>query len=254
MHYYLDPTFKASLPQEQDVFHYLLNLEGDRVYRALENRRTQSFVQAGRIYYIKQHYGIGWREIFKNLLQGKLPILGANSEYLALKKLALLNIPAPRVLAFGKTGWNPATQKSFIVTAALEGFESLEYMDFSALTPSKRRQLIQQMAEISRKIHEAGINHRDFYLCHFWKKGDELCVIDWHRAQCRQHVPPRWRLKDLSGLYFSCLDLTLSRKDFYRFLKTYFQQALRKIFQDHQSLLKNIDRKARQLSQKEDQK
>ena len=34
--------------------------------------------------FIKLHYGVGWREIFKNLLLGRWPVLGAKNEWRAL--------------------------------------------------------------------------------------------------------------------------------------------------------------------------
>ena len=86
-------------------------------------------------------------------------------------------------------------------------------------------------------MHRGGVNHRDCYLCHFLldtarpidAKNIKLSVIDLHRAQLRAHLPLRWRDKDLSALYYSALDIGLTRRDKLRFLKGYFRQPLRQI-------------------------
>lgn len=88
-----------------------------------------------------------------------------------------------------------------------------------------------------RKMHQGGINHRDCYICHFLLhlpfEGDEeslkISVIDLHRAQIRNSVPRRWRDKDLIGLYFSSLNIGLTKRDVFRFLKIYFALPLRDI-------------------------
>ena len=54
----------------------LMGLQG-KVYRAFANRKTLFVRVAGKGYFLKLHGGVGWKEIFKNLLQLKLPVLGA---------------------------------------------------------------------------------------------------------------------------------------------------------------------------------
>ncbi|MAS40736.1 MAG: lipopolysaccharide core heptose(I) kinase RfaP, partial [Porticoccaceae bacterium] len=64
----------------RDPFDQVLRLEGEE-YRALEGRRTLRFKLDGRAYFAKVHQGIGWREIAKNLLRLRLPVLGAEREW-----------------------------------------------------------------------------------------------------------------------------------------------------------------------------
>ena len=47
----------------------------------------------------------------------------------------------------------------------------------------------------------------------------------------------RWRNKDLAALYFSALDIGLTRRDKLRFLRSYFQQPLRQTLQEEGRLL-----------------
>ena len=74
-----------------------------------------------------------------------------------------------------------------------------------------------------------------------------LSVIDLHRAQTRASVPRRWRDKDLAALYFSALDIGLTRRDALRFLKHYFQRPLRDILRDEARLLDWLEGKAARL-------
>ena len=104
-------------------------------------------------------------------------------------------------------------------------------------------------------MHRNGVNHRDCYICHFLLHTDRpvtaddfrLSVIDLHRAQTREHITPRWQRKDLAALYFSALDIGLTRRDKLRFLKGYYRQPLRDILRQQESLLAWLDRKARKL-------
>ena len=95
-----------------------------------------------------------------------------------------------------------------------------------------KRALLGQVADIARRMHGAGMNHRDFYLCHFlvrdrdcrrWSGEDalSLVLIDLHRVQRRERVPERWLVKDLGGLLFSALDAGLTRRDLFRFVEAY---------------------------------
>ncbi len=191
----------------------------------------------GQSCFIKQHTGVGWKEIFKNLFQGRLPVLSAKNEYLALEKLRLLGISVPAVLAFEQRGWNPARLQSYILMQELKPVISLEDLTktWKIVAPDfvYKQKLIEEIARIARVMHQHGINHRDFYLCHFLlelaQKKDapiKLSLIDLHRAQCRRRVPLRWLIKDLSALLFSCKDVYLTERDCYRFIKVYSANSL----------------------------
>ena len=101
-------------------------------------------------------------------------------------------------------------------------------------------------------MHAAGINHRDCYICHFLLhlpfsgKEEELkiSVIDLHRAQLRTRVPRRWRDKDLIGLYFSSMNIGLTQRDIWRFMKVYFAAPLKDILKQEQGLLSQAEAKA----------
>ena len=247
-----------SLWAGQDAFVAVEALQG-QVYRELEGRRTLRTEVAGSGYFVKIHRGIGWGEIVKNLLSAKLPVLGAGQEWRAIQRLTEAGVPTMTAVAYGERGSNPAAQHSFIVTEELAPTTDLEQLtlDWSRQPPQPRlkRALIAEVARMTGTMHRAGVNHRDCYICHFLLHTDRpvtaddfrLSLIDLHRAQTRAATPRRWRDKDLAALYFSALDIGLTRRDKLRFLQGYFQRPLRDILRDEARLLAWLERKAAKL-------
>ncbi|HHZ9913323.1 TPA: lipopolysaccharide core heptose(I) kinase RfaP, partial [Escherichia coli] len=99
---------------------------------------------------------------------------------------------------------------------------------------------------------------RDCYICHFLLhlpfsgKEEELkiSVIDLHRAQLRTRVPRRWRDKDLIGLYFSSMNISLTQRDIWRFMKEYFVAPLKDILKQEQGLLSQAEAKATKIRER----
>ena len=257
---YLDEPFR-SLWAGRDPFAAVETLQGE-VFRELEARRTLRTEVAGRGYFVKIHRGVGWGEIVKNLLCLRLPVLGAGNEWWAIKRLEQLGVDTMRGVAFGLRGRNPATQHSFIVTEELVPTISLE--DYCRDWPDNppdvvlKRALLQRVAEMARRMHEGGVNHRDFYICHFLlhlgpvptPASLKLSLIDLHRAQIRDKTPRRWRDKDLASLYFSTLSIGLTRRDVLRFLRLYFDRPLRVILREEAELLQKLASEAKRLQER----
>ena len=74
------------------------------VYRNKEGRKTLRFDWQGRSWFLKIHSGIGWGEILKNLLQARLPVLGASNEYRAVLALQELGVDTMSVGAYASLG------------------------------------------------------------------------------------------------------------------------------------------------------
>ncbi len=245
----------APLSSVQSLFDNVKNLTGS-VAREMPDRQTLRFEIAGKGYYRKWHRGVGWREIIKNLLMLRLPVVGAKNEWDALNKLQALNIPSIIPLAYGEQGKHPATKRSFIVTRELANVMQLDHY-FEQHHPDfiQKRMLIERVAMIAREMHAAGINHRDFYLCHFMldkgflieSRSPEVYLVDLHRAQCRHRVPLRWQIKDLGALYFSILNLGFTRADVFRFLRVYYADELRAIAESRSSFLLAVVKRAAKI-------
>lgn len=251
----IDPSLDAALPQAVS-FEQWLAWEG-QVFRDVAGRRTLRFEAGGRGYFIKIHTGVGWKEIFKNLLSGRLPVLGAGNEQRAIARLEQLGVDTMKTAGFGRRGWNPARQQSFLITEELIDSISLEDLcrDWPQQPPAPafKCALIRRVAEIAATLHGHGVNHRDFYLCHFlWQRHSDpahptLSVIDLHRAQLRRRTPRRWLVKDLGALYFSAMDIGLTRRDVLRFLRAYRSRPLREWLREEADFWRDVQRRADKL-------
>ncbi len=244
-------TFKRAQPLQ---FANMMALRGE-CFRQQKGRLTQRVKIEAQHYFIKQHSGVGWREIFKNLLQWRLPVLSAKTESRALQRLSALGIAAPKVVACASRGINPARLQSFILLEELSNMPSLEEVSrpWQDRPPpfSFKQQLIKKIAEIARTLHQNGMNHRDFYLCHFLLDKTvtplNLYLIDLHRAQVRKQTPTRWIIKDLAGLYFSSKKIGLTTRDFYRFMQIYEEKSLQEILTDKKIFWKKIIKRGEKL-------
>lgn len=252
----------TTLWKGKDPFVEVEKLQGE-VFRALETRKTLRFSLAEKSYFIKIHYGTTLKEVLKNLISFRIPVLGADREWKAIHRLYQLNVDTMKGIGFGQTGANPLTRKSFIITEDLAPTISLEdyCADWEQTPPNFRikRMLIKRLATMVRKMHRGGVNHRDCYICHFLLHlpfdGDDesqlkLSVIDLHRSQIRDKVPKRWRDKDLIGLYFSSSNIGLSKKDILYFLKIYFDAPLRQTLTQERELLEKAITKSEKIKER----
>ncbi len=234
MQLYLADTL-ARIWADCDPFEKAEQLQGE-VYRSLDGRTTLRFDLEDRGYFIKIHRGIGVAEILKNLVRLRAPVLGADNEWKGINRLHELGIATMTAVGFGSRGFNPARRLSFLVTEALEPSTSLEeYFSGDQLTRigiAERRRLIRKLATITRTLHQNGINHRDYYLCHFLlDESDQytgvppsqrpIYLIDLHRMQLRKHLPRRWRIKDLASLCYSARQVGFTARDELCFLAAY---------------------------------
>lgn len=241
----LDTEFQSNFQSGGNLFDTIMQLQGE-VFREMDGRRTLRFQQAGKSYFIKLHFGVGWKEIWKNLRQFKLPITGAKNEWRAIQRLNQLQVDTMHLVGYGSRGFNPAKKQSFVITEDLVNTQSLEDFckSWSASSPlggdmlQIKRKLIERIAWIAKTLHENGVNHRDFYLVHFLlditPTVPELAqgkitasLIDLHRVLIRRHTPIRWRTKDIGALYFSSMDIGLTKRDIFRFMHDYSGRSLR---------------------------
>jgi hypothetical protein len=241
---YIREDLKPLFSREQRVVDFL-KIDGE-VFKAFPSRRTLKFQRGGRTFFIKSHWGVGWKGIARKLLSFRVPVISAKTEWRAIGALERIGLKTMRIAAYGEEGINPATRKSFVVTDALHDTQSLEKWapkflgteDFDEKIKLKRA-IIRKIAEIGRRLHTNGINHRDFYLCHLLLdlsqenrlSPDNLTVyvIDLHRMQIRKRVPQRWAVKDIAGVFFSSMDLGLTSTDLFRFMQHYRNESLRNI-------------------------
>lgn len=248
----------------EDLFTKFRSLSGQE-YRNVKNRRTYRFEENGRSYFCKYHSGVGWVEIFKNLITLRLPIISAGNEYRAIQRLQELGVATMTTIAFGQRGRNPARLESFIVTEELCNTVDLENYcaDWSEDKPTYREKnnFITAISSISKTLHENGVCHRDYYLCHFLLHNDfpgkkksgrlpNLSLIDLHRALIKRQLNQRWKIKDLAGLYFSAMDIGLTQRDIYRFIQGYTGLPLRQALADRNAFWRRTNERAIKMYKK----
>lgn len=260
---YLRPDFASALAPHERRFAYLFGLTGE-LHREHAGRRTLRFHHHGRHYFLKAHPGVGWKEIWKNLVQFKLPVISAVVEWRALHRLRELHIDTLSPVAYGVEGSNPAARRSFLITEDLGDTINLEevLLRQPPVPVQIKRALLLRVAEIARTMHEHGVNHRDFYLCHLRVAVSDLrqsqqtspipvYVMDLHRAQLRRRrTPERWIVKDLAGLHFSSMRFGLTRQDRCRFITAYEGRPLRDALRSSEAVWNQVARRARRLYRK----
>jgi heptose I phosphotransferase len=242
--------------QGRDPFRWLEDCPGE-VYRDLPDRRTFRFEVAGEGFFAKLHRGIGWREIAINLLSLRLPVLDARRERDALAVLRGAGVPTMETLAWGVRGRSPASRHSFIVTREIPARRTLDDLardwgERGRCDVAVKRRLIVEVADLTRRMHDAGVNHRDLYLVHLLLTGDpgtsgSMHLIDLHRAQIRARVPRRWRVKDLGSLLFSARVAPLTRTDRLRFVAAYRRAPLRRVLATEAGLWRAVERRGERL-------
>lgn len=257
---YLRDEF-ADAWKNKDAFAAVDQLQGE-IFRQVKDRRTFRFEFAGRSYFVKIHRGVGWAEIFKNLLSLRRPVLGAKNEWQAINAFAALNIPTMTAAAYGEKGNNPASRYSFLITDELKPVLSLETVcaDWKKQRPAFlfKYRVLMEVARLARLLHSNHICHRDFYLCHFLLHCDSdnridessapvLSIIDLHRALINPAFVSRWIKKDIAGLYSSALDIGLTQTDLCRFIKAYSGLSLREALRTQATFWSVVQEKAEKV-------
>jgi len=266
---YIREDLRDIFPRSWTVDDFL-NLEGSVVKQVVAERKTIMFECHGRHFFLKAHFGVGWREIIKNLLQLRMPIVGARNEWEGIRALERLGIPTMKIAAYGQEGRNPARIKSFIITDALQHTEDLESWLPVIIEVFGRHMalplkwsVVREVAGISRTLHTNGINHRDYYLCHLRidlqscvgdAKKPRIYVMDLHRVAVRSQTPQRWLVKDIAGLLYSTLHSTrkigLTRNDFLRFVSVYDNRSWRQSLTENRIFWRRVLERVKRTHQR----
>ena len=229
-------------------------LEGMIIKSAVRERSTQRIDVEGVTLYIKKHFFPGIREILKNFLRLRFP-LGALNEWRALLAFHAHNIPTMMPICAGSRTFLWRIEKeSFLLTGDLGDTTRLnDFFKENSATPcrgkllERKRGILKNLADITRKMHSAGINHKDYYLCHILMDNRErLYVIDLHRVNVRDKIGKRWMIKDLAAMLFSSLEVPVTHGQRLAFYKRYMQTS--RLSADDKTLIRLIVKKCNKIA------
>lgn len=227
---------RAGLKSLDDVFRYGAGESMPKPGLAAHRDRIRIAMTDGsganKTFYLKRYRRAPLKEQIERMRECGLKSSSGLREMRFIRKLALLGIPTMRWVACGQRMRGVLEQRSFGITEAIEG-DSLEHLaararsDPSAVPAwTERREIILQLALLTRLLHQSALFHRDLYLSHVFlsrNAGGEvvLHLIDLARMIERRRNRQRWRIKDLASLDYSAPHPLITRADRLRFLYDY---------------------------------
>jgi hypothetical protein len=176
------------------------------------------------------------------------------------QSLAALNIPVPRLAGYGEKLHADGTLESFLLTEELAGYQEFQVLLRQRFSPQETggrnrdlNRIVRQVAAMARKLHAAGMTHRDLYFCHFLAKETspgqcDIRLIDLQRVQWRRCFCRRWIVKDLAQLAYSAPRDRIGCREKIAFLRHYL--GVRKFRPDDKRLIRAVLRKQRMLERK----
>jgi heptose I phosphotransferase len=221
---WIDGRFRPQLRRARlTVFEEVMDSNGGRCLRELKVRENWYLPApephpSARGLYLKKHYVRTWLSRLRAALgigPGETP---ARVEADNVRCLTAEGIDVMRVVAFGEKLHADGLCESFLLTEELAGYADLHAFLLRRFPSGGPRRgttaardldrLIRGVADVARRFHNAGYNHRDFYSCHFLVKetspGEfDIRLIDLQRVQHRRRFRRRWLVKDLAQLAWS---------------------------------------------------
>jgi len=176
--------------------------------------------------YLKRHLRGCAREALRALLSGKRPRSAAAEEWRAIHRLRAAGVETMEPVGYGEDVSFAPFRPSFIITAGVGGKRLEDHVLSLRGKSVEKRSIIAAVADCARRMHAAGLNHRDFYLSHLFLREEKgrrvgLALIDLQRVQERARGFNRWVVKDLAALNYSAPPSAVSRADRMRFLHRY---------------------------------
>lgn len=213
--------------------------------------------------YLKKHHGRSVGSWWRAKWGGGPGATAGRAEAANVVRLQRGGIGSMRLVAFGEGLRADGLVESFVITEELAGFVPLD--DFlkaefarrpaGAAAPHRaaRRQLLAQAAEVARRFHAQGYNHRDFYCCHLFVRerpgdGFDVRLIDLQRVDFRRRFRSRWLVKDLAQLAYSAPRDRVSCTDRMFFLKTYL--GVERLGAAEKRLARRVFAKARRMERR----
>ena len=169
----------------------------------------------GRKIYFKRDITNGWREALKYLL---LPSKGRKEWFVAFQ-LQKRNLGIPHPFGWMEKVRRGFVKESYYLSEAIGSGVSL-IEDAAVLRESL---WMDELAKTVRKIHNAGLFHKDLHAGNFLWNGQSLFLTDLHRAKIVRSLSLNQQLWNLSQLFHSLRPIW-EEGDHLRFIETYLEE------------------------------
>ena len=145
-------------------------------------------------------------------------------------------------------GWGKLPDgRSFVIFDDLSGYKPADKLIEAGALFAR---LLEPTADLAAKLHNAGLHHRDLYLCHFMAASDgtrpDVKLIDPARVRpIPRLLASRWIVKDLAQFWYSTLRPRVTDEQRLAWLHRYSSQ--RQITHVDE-LQRRVERKARSIA------
>ena len=153
----------------------------------------------GATYFLKRHTGATDRGVLS-----ECAVAAGSAEAEAAEACRAAGVPALATAAVGVER-APGAERSFFLSERVPG-EPADDLWPKLHGDDERRSVIAALAATARRLHAAGLFHRDLYWCHFFVErtagGAVARLIDLQRV-LRPRLAVKWRMKDLAQFHYS---------------------------------------------------
>jgi tRNA A-37 threonylcarbamoyl transferase component Bud32 len=139
----------------------------------------------------------------------------AAREYAVLDHLRRAGVPAAEPVACGIH-----EGASYLITKEIPRARTLKEA-LEGADRATRKQYMVLLGRFVRRVHEAGVRHRDLHVGNILATGPELYMVDVHEAAISPHLASAERLEDLGFLLLS-LHTLVGAADQRRFINSYW--------------------------------
>ena len=206
-----------------------------------------------KVFYLKRYHRPRWLASLAATL-GLVANSKGRRELTNISHLQEAGLPTVVAAAVGEAGTRDG---SFILLEELSGYQPLhEFLDDFLAEPRRpdvlpgKWELIRALAQYVRRLHAAGMDHRDLYLCHFFLRPEQpaqsLRLIDLQRIKKSRCLRQQHGfVKDLAALNYSADHPKISRTDRLRFVLAYLGH--RQLAWRDRMLLRAVSSKTRRI-------
>lgn len=261
---WIDPAYRGPMAAAGlTTLSAVMRTTAGRCLRALVDRENWRIELDGlpsgpRGAYLKKHHVRGWRHWLRARLGLGPGATPGRTEAANVARLERDGIAAMRLIAFGERLHADGLLESFVITEELAGYTQLDHYLRQRFAPRAERTgrdaaleaLIGAVADVARRFHAAGYNHRDLYCCHFFIRPEagqqsDVRLIDLQRVEQRRWLRRRWIVKDLAQLAYSAPRERIGCRERIRFLRAYL--GVRKLRPEDKRLIRAVMAKWRRM-------